>query len=202
MRISIDERDITNILELEQYIKERKYLVRWQEFEKISKIAKGLNPVDIQYRNTMDPDYFIVVWVYQNGAHDKFYCWTKIDYNYDKKIRHRKMMKNIEEVNTIASLYYYLSERCFLINSREFVLLALCLQKWNLENIFLEDCKVSKVEWKDPFTEGKKIIIPSGVNIDNQVAGHYYIYFKQGNKKTKLDTYVMKYNHLVRERRR
>lgn len=201
MRISLDERDITNILELEQYIKERKYLIRWQEYEKISKIAEDLGPVDIEYHKTLEANYFEIFWVYKMGS-EPFYCWTKVDYRYDKKPRHRKFLKNIEEVEDLTSLYYYLSERCFLLNSREFYKLALCLQKWNHKNMFVGDCKVSKVEWIYPFIEGKNIVIPSGIDIQNQVAGHYYMYFEQKEKKTQLDTYVMTYNRLARERRR
>ena len=82
MRISIDERDITNILELEQYFKERQYIINWQEFEIITKLARSLNPIDIQYHKIYEKNYFIVVFIYRGELYDKFYCWTKLEYKY------------------------------------------------------------------------------------------------------------------------
>lgn len=201
MRISIDERDITNFLELEQYFKERCYLINWQEFELISEIAKGLNPIDIQYRAIHEKDYFIVIYSYSNEPYDKFYCWSKVGKEREHAPRRRFVQKNVEEVNTLSSLYYYLMERSMLLNSREFALLAQTLSCWNVMASY-QDCKVKSVNWVDIESEKKAIYIPSGIDAHNQVTARYYISFEQLGRTINLDTYIMHYNRFARERRR
>ena len=201
MRISIDERDVTNYLELEQYIKERKYFLRWSEFVAISSIVKRLNPEDIMYHKIIKNDSFVIVWIFRNRF-ETFYCWTKVGFDKEKKMRHRKMIKTISEVDSLTSLYYYFNERCFLINSQEFYFLTQLLQQWNKENIYLDDCKIKDVLWENLCFPQANVILPSGIDITNQVTARYSVYFKQGSKNTKLDTYVMKYNRFARERKR
>lgn len=125
LKISVDERDIHSYLDLEQYIIERGYLLNYQEFVTILKITKRLKPEKIKFskgksdRYPREMVFGIVVLIFTDMYGKEFHCWSNVAPPSNDLPRKRIMNYNKEDITTKETLYAYLNERNYLLNTRE-----------------------------------------------------------------------------------
>lgn len=128
MRISIDERDIYDYLDMELYIKEREYLLYDSEYQLLLMKAQNLKIIEEFYvkgahegiyRDDIDGKMTIA---FQDKNHPKakFYCWSNVKKNYGEYPRKRQMQLNHEDIHNVLDANQYLEERNRLINDREY----------------------------------------------------------------------------------
>lgn len=196
MRVSIDERDITTIFDFEYYLKERNNKIYLTEYERLKEKAELLKVIKINEQMIKDEKKvsFLFLWYTK-----EFYCQASI-LKEDEPPRFRKMVKNAEEITSIVSYYTYLKERNFLLNTREYLNIMNALNR--LDQYHVEEWRIEDIVWQSPSIRDQYVYSKCGIEILNQLSGNYSVFFKKKDRCVKVETDIMRYNMLAKERRR
>ncbi len=124
-KITIDERDIYNYLDIELYIKEREYLVTQKEALLLKTKANLLKAKKIMF-NKGDYDHFpkelvegILVMIFQDSYGREFHCWTNVAFQNPDQERFRKLQLEVEDIKDPETFNQYVTERNHLLNCAE-----------------------------------------------------------------------------------
>lgn len=186
MRISIDERDVTSILDLELYIKERDYCLNCQEYDIFLKLSSKFLILETIYHKDESSDLHKIAILFSYYS-KTFWCWTYVNFHDFRAPRRRNILRHSEELLFLEDYYFYFKERNFLINTQEFLQIKFDPYNWSLV----------EREWRNLSSDEI-----NKIPISNQAAAIYTMGFCKNDEITRISTYVSKYNPYSLERRR